>query len=187
MRMTVYTHYTYTHIPGGVMKCPTFLIRFFFIVLYSFLFCCFFFISVHQQQAPSDISKIGSNGIERLKKRVGSYRQHHHECRPRFDQTFSGACEQQSHETVILQNRFLANKAKKAAKKADKKQPENSSLAGNLQGSIHVVSIFRNIYHLYPSIALIKGSHAHVCHSSLFLCCVALPNQPRGNSHIEMY
>lgn len=92
-----------------------------------------------QQQAPSDISKI-SNGIERLKKRVGQYRHHHTECGPRFDQTFTGACEQQSIETVTLQKRFLENKAKKAAKKADKKQPENASLGGNLQSSVHVVS-----------------------------------------------
>lgn len=110
---------------------------------FGFVLCFFFLllVSLHQQ-APSDISKIGSNGIERLKKRVGNYRQHHHECRPRFDQSFTGACEQQSVETVILQKRFLENKAKKAAKKADKKQPENSSLAGNLQSSVHVVSIY---------------------------------------------
>lgn len=94
------------------------------------------------QQAPSDISKLNSNGLERLKKRMGQYRQHHTECGPRFDQSFTGACEQQSVETVILQQRFLENKAKKAAKKADKKQPENSSLAGNLQSSVHVVSLF---------------------------------------------
>lgn len=71
---------------------------------------------------------------------MGNYRHHHTECGPRFDQTFNGACEQQSVETVILQKRFLENKAKKAAKKADKKQPENASLAGNLQSSVHVVS-----------------------------------------------
>lgn len=94
-----------------------------------------------QQQAPSDIRL--SNGIERLKKRVGQYRQHHTECSPRFDQTFTGACEQQSIETVTLQKRYLESKAKKAAKKADKKQPENASLAGNLQSSVHVVSITR--------------------------------------------
>ncbi|XP_055317730.1 uncharacterized protein LOC129576533 [Sitodiplosis mosellana] len=92
---------------------------------------------LQQQQAPSDISKI-SNGLERLKKRMGNYRQHHTECGPRFDQSFTGACEQQSIETVTLQKRFLENKAKKAAKKADKKQPENASLAGNLQSSVHV-------------------------------------------------
>lgn len=71
---------------------------------------------------------------------MGQYRSHHTDCGPRFDQSFTGACEQQSVETVILQKRFLENKAKKAAKKADKKQPENASLAGNLQSSVHVVS-----------------------------------------------
>lgn len=81
---------------------------------------------------------------------MGQYRQHHTECGPRFDQSFSGACEQQSVETVILQKRFLENKAKKAAKKADKKQPENASLANNLQSSVHVVSTlsFSGFYHL---------------------------------------
>lgn len=118
---------------------------------------------MQQQQAPSDISKIGSNGIERLKKRVGNYRQHHHECRPRYEQSFSGVCEQQSNETAILQKRYEQNKAKKAAKKADKKQPENSSLAGNLQGSIHVVSIFPN--ELYLSQCDIKCSWpSFMCH-----------------------
>lgn len=80
---------------------------------------------------------------------MGNYRHHHTECGPRFDQTFNGACEQQSVETVILQKRFLENKAKKAAKKADKKQPENASLAGNLQSSVHVVSksSFSYFYH----------------------------------------
>lgn len=92
-----------------------------------------------EQQAP-DLSKLTTNGLDRLKNRMGKYRQHHTECGPRFDQSFSGACEQQSVETVILQKRFLENKAKKAAKKADKKQPENASLAGNLQSSVHVVS-----------------------------------------------
>lgn len=93
-----------------------------------------------QQQAPPDTIAKANNGIERLKKRMGQYRQHHTECGPRFDQSFSGACEQQSHETIVLQKRFLENKAKKAAKKADKKQPDNTSLAGNLQSSVHVVS-----------------------------------------------
>lgn len=83
------------------------------------------------------------NGIERLKKRIGNYRQHHTVCSPRFDQSFSGACEQQSIETVVLQKRFLENKAKKAAKKADKKQPENTAQANNLQSSVHVVSTIK--------------------------------------------
>lgn len=123
------------------------------------LFFLLFFSLCQQQQAPSDISKIGSNGIERLKKRVGNYRQHHHECRPRYDQTFSGVCEQQSNETAILQKRYEQSKAKKAAKKADKKTPENSSLAGNLQGSIHVVSSLPNEIYVHI-LHVIKGSFA---------------------------
>lgn len=71
---------------------------------------------------------------------MGNYRQHHTICSPRFDQSFTGACEQQSIETVVLQKRFLENKAKKAAKKTDKKQLENTGQASNLQSSIQVVS-----------------------------------------------
>lgn len=92
-----------------------------------------------QVQQSESISR--NNGIDRLKKRMGLYRQHHTECGPRFDQSFSGACEQQNIETTVLQKRFLENKAKKA-KKSDKKQPD-TTLAGNLQSSIHVVSKFK--------------------------------------------
>lgn len=60
------------------------------------------------------------NGIERLKKRIGNYRQHHTVCGPRFNQSFSDACEQQSMETVVLHKRSLQHKAKKAPKKATK-------------------------------------------------------------------
>lgn len=60
------------------------------------------------------------NGIERLKKRIGNYRQHHTVCGPRFNQSFSDACEQQSMETVVLHKRSLQHKAKKAPKKASK-------------------------------------------------------------------
>lgn len=85
---------------------------------------------------------------------MGQYRSHHTECGPRFDQSFTGACEQQSVETVILQKRFLENKAKKAAKKVDKKQPENTSLAGNLQSSVHVVSLNETHSHSFMNLRL---------------------------------
>lgn len=88
-------------------------------------------------QQPDQITKC--NGIDRLKKRIGNYRQHHTICGPRFDQSFNGSCEQQSIETVVLQKRFLENKAKKAAKKADKKQLENAQV-NNLQNTVQVVS-----------------------------------------------
>lgn len=90
-----------------------------------------------QIQQPETQSK--HNGIDRLLRRMNHYRQHHTDCGPRFDQSFTGACEQQNIETTVLQKRFLENKAKKAAKKADKKQPD-TILTGNLQSNVHVVS-----------------------------------------------
>lgn len=78
--------------------------------------------------------------IDRLKKRLGGYRQRQSDCVPRYDQAFNGVCEQQNLETNALQKRFLESKAKRAQKKPDKKQLE--TLAGNLQSSVHVVSLF---------------------------------------------
>lgn len=65
------------------------------------------------------------NGIDRLKKRIGNYRQHHTVCSPRFDQSFNDACEQQSMETVVLQKRSFEHKGKKASKKTNKTQPQD--------------------------------------------------------------
>lgn len=62
--------------------------------------------------------------FDRLKKRMNLYRKRQNESIPRFDQTFSGICEQQSIETDLLQKRFIESKAKRVAKKADKKQAD---------------------------------------------------------------
>lgn len=64
--------------------------------------------------------------VERLRRRIESYRRHQSDCIPRFDQSFNGLCEQNIQDTLALKQRFLENKAKRAAKKTDKKQPENS-------------------------------------------------------------
>lgn len=69
------------------------------------------------------------------------YRQHRDECSPLFQQTFNEDCKQQSHQTLLLQKRFVENKAKKAAKKVDKKQTENATLSGNVQSTVHIVRI----------------------------------------------
>lgn len=79
-------------------------------------------------------------GVERLARRMNNYRQRHTYCGPRFDQSFSGACEQQTIETTVLQKRFLENKAKKSVKKTEKRQPD-TILGNNLQNNVHVVSI----------------------------------------------
>lgn len=62
--------------------------------------------------------------FDRLKKRMNLYRKRQNESIPRFDQTFNGICEQQSVETNVLQKRFVESKAKRVAKKADKKQTD---------------------------------------------------------------
>lgn len=86
--------------------------------------------SVPQQQQPPNM---GNNNIpselnpkrqavfDRLKKRMGGYRKRQNESIPRFEQTFNGICQQQSEETNALKSKFEQSKAKRVAKKADKK------------------------------------------------------------------
>lgn len=93
--------------------------------------------------------------VDRLRRRIEIYRRRQSDCVPRFDQSFSNVCEQQNQETSILQKRYLESKAKRAAKKTEKKQPDNV-LASNLQSSVHVVSrLFVIIYPLKLKIKLV--------------------------------
>jgi hypothetical protein len=81
---------------------------------------------------PADICNPKRQAVfDRLKKRMNTYRGRQRETVPRFDQTFNGICEQQSVETNVLQKRFIETKAKRVAKKADKKQTETAP-SGNL-------------------------------------------------------
>lgn len=103
--------------------------------------------------------------VDRLRRRMETYRRRQTDCTPRFEQTFSGVCEQQTIETNQLQKRFLESKAKRQAKKTDKKQTDNSTLASNLQSSVHVVSTIEQILFLrcilaafiYLNILILKG------------------------------
>lgn len=98
----------------------------------------------HQQQQQQQTEQLNPKRqaiVDRLKRRIETYRRRQIDCTPRFEQTFSGVCEQQTIETNQLQKRFLESKAKRQAKnKTDKKQTDNSTLASNLQSSVHVVS-----------------------------------------------
>lgn len=97
---------------------------------------------VQQHQQQSDVLPPKRQAVvDRLKRRIENYRRRQSDSVPRFNQTFNSVCEQQNLETSVLQKKFLESKAKKAAKKTDKKQPDNT-LAGNLQSSVHVVSPF---------------------------------------------
>lgn len=83
---------------------------------------------------------------DRLRRRIENYRRRQSDCVPRFEQTFSSVCEQQNHETSVLQKRYLESKAKRAAKKTEKKQSD-SMLANNLPNSVHVVSSFFLVFY----------------------------------------
>uniref|UniRef100_A0A182PW55 Neurogenic mastermind-like N-terminal domain-containing protein n=1 Tax=Anopheles epiroticus TaxID=199890 RepID=A0A182PW55_9DIPT len=81
-----------------------------------------------------------------LPRRIETYRRRQTDCTPRFEQTYSGICEQQSLETTALQKKYLEQKNKRSLKKTEKKQAEQQqlqqqqTLSGNLQSSVHVVS-----------------------------------------------
>jgi hypothetical protein len=78
----------------------------------------------NNNNSPSELNPKRQAVFDRLKKRMNLYRKRQNESIPRFDQTFNGICEQQSVETNVLQKRFVESKAKRVAKKADKKQTE---------------------------------------------------------------
>ncbi|KZC10162.1 Neurogenic protein mastermind [Dufourea novaeangliae] len=73
--------------------------------------------------------------VDRLRRRIESYRRRQTDCIPRFDQSFNGLCEQNIQDTLVLKQRFLESKAKRQAKKTDKKQSDPVGLS-----SVHVYS-----------------------------------------------
>ncbi|XP_025160488.1 neurogenic protein mastermind-like [Harpegnathos saltator] len=77
--------------------------------------------------------------VDRLRRRIEGYRRRQTDCIPRFDQSFNGLCEQNIQDTLMLKQRFLESKAKRQAKKTDKKQSDPVGLS-----SVHVVSTRNN-------------------------------------------
>lgn len=101
---------------------------------------------VQQQQQGELIPAKRQAVFDRLKRRIETYRRRQTDCTPRFEQTFNAVCEQQGNETSALQKKLFDAKNKR--KKAEKKQSElptqqasqQTTIAGNLQSSVHVVS-----------------------------------------------
>ncbi|KAI4491447.1 hypothetical protein M0804_002839 [Polistes exclamans] len=91
-------------------------------------------------QAPGmgELPPSRRQAIDRLRRRLQNYRRRQTECAPKFDQSFNGICEQNIQDTLILKQRFLESKAKRQAKKTDKKQTEQPVGLSN----VHVVSLF---------------------------------------------
>lgn len=69
----------------------------------------------------------------RLRRRLESYRRRQTDCRPRFDQSFNGLCEQNLQDTLALKQRFLETKAKRQTKAKDKKQADPGGVAASGQ------------------------------------------------------
>jgi len=81
--------------------------------------------------------------VDRLRRRIESYRRRQSDCIPRFDQSFNGICEQNSQEILVLKQRYLESKAKRAAKKTDKKQDNASSVH-----TVHRTQLGRILQHV---------------------------------------
>lgn len=97
-----------------------------------------------QPNSGGDATPKNQAVIDRLRLRLGKYRNRTREATPRFDQTFKSECEAQNQDALALQKRMLDSKAKRAKQKinpADKqKQPDN--LLNVTNSSVHVVSFY---------------------------------------------
>ncbi len=69
----------------------------------------------------------GQMVLDRLKKRLEGYRNHHDEVKPRFEHTINGVNEEQKQQTNLLRQRYVESKAKKSQKKGDKKSNQDST------------------------------------------------------------
>uniref|UniRef100_A0A0A9X9K9 Neurogenic protein mastermind n=1 Tax=Lygus hesperus TaxID=30085 RepID=A0A0A9X9K9_LYGHE len=77
--------------------------------------------------APADVLPPKKQAVvERLTRRMESYRRHQNDCIPRFNHSFNGVVKQNLQDTLLLKQRFLENKAKRGLKKSDKKPQENA-------------------------------------------------------------
>ncbi|GFR13674.1 hypothetical protein TNCT_464991 [Trichonephila clavata] len=57
--------------------------------------------------------------VDRLKRRFELYRKHQNACLPRFEQSANSLYESQRQDTILLKQRYLESKAKKAKSKSD--------------------------------------------------------------------
>jgi hypothetical protein len=102
--------------------------------------------------------------VDRLRKRIENYRKRQSECLPKHDRSFNGFCEQNLQDTMLLKQKFLETKAKRAAKKSEKKT-EPASAAGG------------------PGI---PPSMAHL-HNSVSTCCHQLSRGSCPATHARMF
>lgn len=58
--------------------------------------------------------------VDRLRRRIELYRRHHNATLPRFEQAANAVYEEQRQETLLLKQRYLESKVKKAKKSESK-------------------------------------------------------------------
>ncbi|KAG5317314.1 MAM protein, partial [Pseudoatta argentina] len=104
--------------------------------------------------------------VDRLRRRLENYRRRQNDCIPRFDQSFNGLCEQNIQDTLVLKQRFLESKAKRQAKKTDKKQNDPISLSNvhmnfkAISANADVCAIIRIVYaRIKEVLGIVISSH----------------------------
>lgn len=71
--------------------------------------------------------------VDRLKRRLGHYRQNHNSVTSRFDTSIQTLYTDQQKQTILLKQRHIESKAKKTNKKTnDNKKQDNSSLLATM-------------------------------------------------------
>lgn len=65
--------------------------------------------------------------VDRLRRRIELYRRHHSATLPRYDDSANDVYEEQRQETLMLKQRYLESKAKKAKKNEHKALKESAS------------------------------------------------------------
>ncbi|XP_077558605.1 uncharacterized protein LOC144174060 [Haemaphysalis longicornis] len=75
--------------------------------------------------------------VDRLRRRIELYRRHHNATLPRYEQTASAVCENQRQETLLLKQRYLESKAKKAKRSEHKTLKDTSGGAATSSAETH--------------------------------------------------
>uniref|UniRef100_T1JCF4 Neurogenic mastermind-like N-terminal domain-containing protein n=1 Tax=Strigamia maritima TaxID=126957 RepID=T1JCF4_STRMM len=69
--------------------------------------------------------------VERLRRRIEDYRQHHDSCLPRYEIATNGLYQQHKQGTILLQQRYLEPKSKKQNKKSNSEQQHKKEQLGS--------------------------------------------------------
>lgn len=110
--------------------------------------------------------------VDRLRRRIESYRRRQTDCIPRFDQSFNGLCEQNIQDTLMLKQRFLESKAKRQPKKTDKKQSDPVGLS-----NVHVVSRVSFLPCASSATFFFPSSSCFLFFFFIFCCCCRPPSR----------